>query len=121
MLRHALVPMLVVTAAAQAPAPQIQNGRVEQRAASAIDREIAAVGRGADPVWVGWRVPIVDGQRGGCCTYTDDSVNIRGCAIDPRGDLDRNVPQLTPATGPVALEAGTGLLVLARVVDSHVE
>src|SRR4051794_2527853 len=107
MLRHILVPLLVVTAAAQAPAPQIQNGRVEQRTATAIDREIAAVGRGADPVWVGWRVPIANGQRGGCCTYSDDTVNIRGCLVDTQGDFGRNVPQLAQPAGPVSLEAGT--------------
>src|SRR4051812_26487039 len=69
--------------AAQTPAPLIHNGRVETRQASAIDREIAALTPlAATPLWMGWRVPIADGQRGGCCTYGDDMATVRGCFVE---------------------------------------
>jgi len=108
--------------AAQSPAPQIQNGRVEQRPGTSIDREVSTPGRGAgEATWIGWRVPIADGQRGGCCTYGDDSVSVRGCVMEQPADASRAMPQIAPAAGPVSLEAGTGLVVLARVVEGRVE
>ncbi len=60
-------------ATASAQQPPIQNGKVETRKVAALDKEIATIAAGAttDPVWVGWRVPIVDGERGGCSTWVD--------------------------------------------------
>ena len=104
----------------QGPAPSIQNGKVETRQVTSIDRDIAsAAAASADPIWVGWRVPIVAGQRGGCCTYGDDSVSVRGCFVDssPAG---RQVPQIA-APAAVPIEAGSGLVVLVRVVEGRVE
>jgi hypothetical protein len=104
----------------QGPAPSIQNGKVETRQVTSIDRDIAsAAAASADPVWVGWRVPIVAGQRGGCCTYAEDSAVVRGCFVDstPSG---RQTPQIAPPAA-VPLEAGSGLVILMRIVEGHVE
>ena len=60
--------------------------------------------------WIGWRVPIADGLRGGCCTYGDDSVSVRGCAW--RAAVTISARGRTQVAGPVSLEAGTGLVVL---------
>ena len=49
----------------QAPPVQIQNGRVETRQATSPEREIASLA-GPDPVWVYWRAPMLDGERGPC-------------------------------------------------------
>ncbi len=115
--------LLVAIGAGAMQAPPIQNGRVETRQTTSIDRELTSVRAGAvDPVWAGWRVPIADGQRGGCCTYSDDSVapgGVRGCFVE--NNLGgRQLPQVQP-TMPVSLEAGTGLVILVRVVDTRLE
>jgi len=111
--------------AMQAPAPQIQNGRVETRATTSIDQALAGIA-GPDPVWAFWRVPILDGERGPCSQwyYGDREPMIRGDILDSgmSGNIASNTrPQITPPTGPVPLEGGTGLLVLVRVVDGRVE
>jgi hypothetical protein len=109
-------------ASAQGTALLIQNGRVEPRPATSIEPEISTVARGAaDAVWMAWRVPLADGLRGGCCTFADDSVSVRGCFMDEPGNAFRAQPQIAPATGPVSLDSGTGLVVLARIVESRVE
>jgi hypothetical protein len=111
-----------VTAAA-GQQPQIQNGKVETRPALSIDGEIATLGAAsADPIWIAWRVPMIDGRRDMCSWYSDDSypTGIRGMVIETdRGES--RVPQIAAPTGPVPLEAGTHLMVLARVVDKRVE
>jgi len=123
MSRGALLSVLLLTlgAAPQGP-PSIQNGRVETRQTSTLDRDIAAAAASSvDPVWVGWRVPIVEGQRGGCCTYVDDWTSVRGCFVENSSNaLVRQVPQITPPAA-VPIEAGSGLVVLLRVVDTRVE
>jgi len=111
------------SAAPQGPAPQIQNGRVETRAGAAIDREIASASPKAstDPVWVAWRVPMVPGDRDLCSWYSDRLGTIRGMWMDDGTIVDSTRPKLTAPTGPIPLEAGTGLVVLARIVGGAVE
>lgn len=109
----------------QAPPPQIQNGRVETRQAASPDREIASLGV-PDPVWAYWRVPMIDGERGPCSTYYygDREPVIRGELLESGISgtvVSSNRPQITPPTGPIPLEGGTGLLVMVRVVDGRVE
>ena len=48
-------------------APVIQNGRVETRQVSSLERDLPPLG-GPDPVWAFWRVPMLDGERGPCST-----------------------------------------------------
>ncbi len=119
---------VVPVVAQQAPAPvQIQNGRVETRQGAAIDREIAAVSSATstEPVWVAWRTAMVPGDRDMCNWYSDRLGTVRGIAIDE--DVRTSIlnepsrPKITPPTGPVPLEAGTGLVVLVRAVGGKVE
>lgn len=124
MSRGVLSPLLVlaVTAAAQQPAPHIQNGRVETRQATIIDRELSALTAGAgEPVWVGWRVPIADGRRGSCCVYSDDAVVVRGCFMEGDAIVAGREPQPMTSNAVVSLEAGTGLVILARLTDRGLE
>src|SRR5262245_10773490 len=100
--------------------PIVQNGRTETRQATSVDREVSSFGASTDPVWIGWSVPIVAGERGGCNTWIDDSEYWRGYQLD-FGTYNGNHPQTTPPTGPVPLEATSTLLVLARVSDGRVE
>lgn len=112
------------------PAPQIQNGRVEVRTGASIDREIAAVSPSSsnEPVWVAWHAPMINGDRDMCSWYGDRLGVIRGMMMDEGsvyvtsdGLLPMARPQITPPSGPIPLEAGTGVVVLARVVGGQVE
>jgi hypothetical protein len=111
------------SAPAQGPAPQIQNGRVDVRPGAAIDREIAALSPKAstDPVWIAWRVPMVPGDRDMCDSYTDRLGTIRGTWLDDGIAHDAQRPQVKSPAGPIPIEAGTGLVVLARVIGGSVE
>jgi len=110
------------SAVPQGPAPQIQNGRVDTRTGAAIDREIASASpKGStDPVWVAWRVPMVPGDRDMCSWYSDRLGTIRGMWMDD-GVIADSRPKLTAPTGAIPLEAGTGLVVLARAIGGAVE
>src|SRR5690349_1637916 len=70
--------------AAQQTAPQIQNGKVETRRATAIDREIAAASPTAssEPAWVAWRAPMIAGDRDMCSWYSDRFSTMRGMYMD---------------------------------------
>ncbi|MEX2272786.1 MAG: HEAT repeat domain-containing protein [Vicinamibacterales bacterium] len=103
----------------QQPA-QITNGRVEVRAGSTIEREVAAAAQQAEPSWVGWKVPTVDGRSRGCCWYSNNNDHFYGCGIEPSTAGAATVRPQQP-TGPVPLEAGTTLLVMARIADGNVE
>ena len=116
--------MLGAVAGAQQAQMQIQNGRVETRAATSLDREVTAAGAASsDAVWIGWREPMIDGSRNMCSFYSDrDYPNgIRGDVLDSGINGQWHPPQIAPATGPAQLEGGTNVVVLARIVDKKVE
>jgi hypothetical protein len=124
MLTALLVGLLGATTGAQQPTVQIQNGHLETRTATSLDREVAAAGATAtEAVWVAWREPMIDGARNMCSFYSDrDYPNgIRGDVLDSGINGDWRPPQLAPATGPVQLEGGTSVVMLVRVVDKRVE
>jgi hypothetical protein len=112
---------------AQAPPVQIQNGKVEVRKGAAIDREIASLApaRADEAVWVAWRAPMTGGDRDLCSWYSDRLGTIRGTFVDEAGmgiDVSSTTrPQITAPSGAIPLEAGTQVVVLARVVDRKVE
>jgi HEAT repeat protein len=110
-----------------APAPQIQNGKVEVRKGTAIDREIASLApaRADEPVWIAWRAPMTSGDRDMCAWYGDRLGMVRGMFVDDAAmaaDSTSNPrPQITAPTGPIPLESGTQVVMLARVIDRKVE
>ena len=107
----------------QPPASLIQNGKIETRAGQSIDKEITALAS-PDPVWLMWRVPMVPGDRDLCNSYYSDRDGYsRSFMIDwnPPGTQSAGRPQGAAPTGPVSLEAGTGLLVLVRTLDGNIE
>jgi hypothetical protein len=115
----ALVVSVAALSAAAVAQQQVQNGKVERRQATSIERELAAV-PGAEPAWIAWRVPLIEGRRDLCSWYSDDWYSVRGFLAD-HSQSPTGRPQITPPTGPVPLEAGTGLVTLVRVVDGRVE
>lgn len=119
MKAFSVVVFLAALTAAPIAQQQVQNGRVERRQAASIDRELGATSS-AEPVWMAWRVPMVEGRRDLCSWYVDDSIATRGFLVEPApGSPGR--PQITPPTGAVPIEAGTGLVTLVRVVEGRVE
>jgi hypothetical protein len=120
-IRVLTVSLALGAAAADVSAQQsnIQNGRVEARAATSVAREIAAVGTSSSPVWVAWSVPMVTGDRQLCSSWSDGYTFVRGETLE-REDGTRPAPLPAP-TGPARLEAGTSLVVLARVMDGRLE
>jgi hypothetical protein len=109
-----------VAAAFGAQQPLVENGRVEMRAATTIEREIAAAGRGADPAWVAWQAPMVAGDRNLCSTWSDGIWTVRGESLEPRTPGTPPAPIARPP-GPVAIERGTSLVILARVAAGALE
>jgi hypothetical protein len=108
-----------------AQTPQIQNAQVETRAVTSLSRDVAALtAQATTPRWVAWQVPMIDGERGLCCTYySDGMVNpVRGCTMEPADpDAARTPPDFPAPTGPVQLEAGTTLTVYVRLVEGRIE
>lgn len=127
----ATVASLVAARGAQSPASPIpmQNGRLDVRRGVTIEAAIASAARGtageaADPVWVAWRVPLADAAHDLCSWYGDWTGAVRGVRLDPSADgstPDAARPPLAPPSGPVPLEAGTGLLVLVRIAGGQSE
>ena len=103
----------------QQPA-QITNGRVEMRPASTIEREVAAAAQQGEPSWVAWKVPAVEGRGQGCCWYSNNNTNWYGCGVEPATPGVAAARPQQP-TGPVPLEGGTTLLVMARVANGSIE
>lgn len=119
---------LVGTVAITAQQPQIQNGQVEARHVTSLDRDIAAIAAAAaEPTWVGWREVASPGIGNSCCWYQwDREPGQRGCPVEPAAkDANGNTiptrPQFPAPSGPARLEAGTEVLILVRLADKQVE
>ena len=99
--------------------PQITNGKVVP-VASTIEREVAAAAAQPEPSWVAWKLPSVDGRSQSCCWYSNNDERWYGCGLEPQtAGAAMTRPQ--QPTGPVPLEAGTSVLVMARVANGKVE
>lgn len=98
--------------------PPFQNAKVEPRSATSIDRELSSLGAGPDPVWFGWRVPMIDGDHGNCDSwFSNNNQYFRGMVMENSG----NQPPAQQPTGPARLEGGTGLVVFVRMINGNVE
>jgi hypothetical protein len=116
---------LVAAIGVAAQTPQIQNGRVETRAVTSLGRDVAALtAQATTPMWVAWQVPMIDGERGMCCSYYSDGMvsPVRGCRMEPvEPGAAWTPPDFPPPSGPVQLEAGTTLTVFVRLVEKRIE
>jgi hypothetical protein len=116
----AFAPIVMLAAATSAlvlQQPAVQNGRIETRPVSSIARDLVALGGGAQPVWVAWQVPMIDGDRNLCSTWGDGFTSIRAEFLEGR-QPGSDAPS---SGGPVRLEAGTNIVVLARVVNGQLD
>lgn len=118
----ALAIFLLGFAAPQAQQPLVQNGRVDVQHAT-IEAAVRAVGTSATPVWVGWRVPMIGGDRRLCSSWDDGRVTVRGDRLEPEAPAlePRPLPSFAEPSGPLQLESGTDLIVLERIVDGQLE
>ena len=111
--------LVLVAGAAAAQQADIRNAQVETRA-TPIDRTVAALSGATDPIWIGWRVPMVTGPRELCGVWSDGTTTVRGAVLEERAGVP--APAATDAPVSVAnLEAGTTLIVWLRVVDGRIE
>lgn len=129
-----LVPALLASVVSLgAQQPQIQNGQVEARHVTSLDKDIAAISAAAtEPTWIGWRETATPSLGNSCCYYQwNDEAGQRGCPVEPSvgptvdgyGNAIPGAPrpQFPAPSGPAKLEAGTEVLVMLRIVDKHVE
>jgi hypothetical protein len=100
--------------------PQVTNGTVVP-AGAGIERAVAAAAASAEPSWVAWKVTPVGGRSQSCCWYSNNDDRWYGCGLEPREEGAAAAPRPQPPSGPVPLEGGTTLLVMARVAGGSVE
>jgi len=110
----------MVFASTAAQTPVVQHAMLETRTTTSIAREVAGSGSGASPTWLAWRVPMIAGDRDVCSSWRDDQSYVRGTVLEPNASVDRPTFP-APENSPVALEGGTTLIVLIRVIDGTVE
>ena len=123
----------VTALVAAAQQPRIDNGRItSQPAGSSFGQSVRSlIASQADVAWIGYSVPVVDGERMMCCsdsgttwingTMVSDGACCATCRLEPSSStsMTTRLPQ-TPG-GVVKLE-GSGLMtVLLRVSERRVE
>lgn len=118
MVKAALVAAAALFAAVQFPA--IQNGTTETAASANLVQDVARLGSGSDPVWIAWSEPMLPGERNLCSTWSSQAYSVRGQYLEGWAGENPPPPFPTPP-GPVALEAGTRLVMFARLIEGKVE
>ena len=112
------------------------NGTVTTQPAATLQQAFrAAVSTHADVGWIGYSVPVVDGERTMCCfnsgnTFINGTMTSGGnqaccgmCSLEPSldGTTMSTRPQQGQPGGPVKLEGADSMVVLFRVVNRQVE
>lgn len=116
---------VALTAAAQQPI--LTNARLETRAAGAsLETEFRAlVASQVSPVWVGYGVPMIAGDRQACCYTSVDAASghCGRCALerDKEGINIRSGGSSAEKPTPVRLEGPRFLWVLYRIEQKRVE
>ena len=99
---------------------RISNATTETRSAAAgLEREVRAVGARGGVAWIGYRAPMVAGQRQMCCYDTISDGNAFGagvCRLESGSGVAMNSGDRRDRTGArIMLEPSTEFLVLARL------
>jgi hypothetical protein len=109
------------SSAQQTDAPQVENAQVQTRSFSGtLAATIGEVEKNAaSPMWVGYTVNAVAGQRTICCGNYNDGESCRKCALE-NGEARGAVNTKNEANkSPVLLEGERRLTVLFRVQDKR--
>jgi hypothetical protein len=122
---QASVLCMVVAAATHGAAQRIANARSETRsAATGLEAAIRAIAGRGGITWVGYRAPMVAGQRQMCCYDTISDLNAFGagvCRLESGGGVSMNTGDVRDRAGTrIALEPATEFLVLARLENGAV-
>ena len=126
-LASALGAAALTAAVAVAQQPRLTNGKVTAQPAPALQQAFrAAVNTHADIGWIGYSVPVVDGERTMCCFNSGSGGNqacCGMCSLEPSldGTMMSSRPQQSQPGGPVKLEGADTMIVLFRVVNRQVE
>ena len=134
--RHLLIVSLLavavisVTAVAAQQQPRIANGRVatQDAGASFVQSFKTLVSAQADVTWIGYSVPVVDGERTMCCSGSGDGYINGGrgdcCATCRLEATERSSQSSAPPSQPaqpIKLEGPDHMAVLLRVAERQVE
>lgn len=123
------VAVISVTAVAAQQQPRITNGRVAIQDAGVpfVQSFRTVVSAQSDVAWIGYSVPVVEGERTMCCGGSG-SIYINGgrgdCCGSCRLETTERAGQATGGsepTQPVRLEGPDHMAVLLRVAERHVE
>jgi len=117
--------------------PRIANGKIAVQPAGAVAQTFRSlVAAESDVVWIGYTVPVVDGERMMCCfggdtTWSNGGVVIsqggtccRACRLEPPADgnsMARRGTTSGSAPGIVRLSGSERMVVLYRVAQKAVE
>lgn len=99
--------------------PAIQNGRIDSRTGGDLRAVVGSVEPKDEPVWITWSVPMIPGERQLCSVWSSQTYAVRGMYLE--GWTGAMPPPMSAPPGPTRLEAGTRLVVFARVLNGTVE
>lgn len=116
----AIAVVVVLLAGSLRAQVDVQRGRLAPRPESTPAAAITAVGGQATPVWLAWQAPMVDGQASPCSTWGDEMTTVRSERLDAPPTLGPPAALAPPPRG-LRLDAGTRIVVLARIVAGRVE
>ncbi|HKB09088.1 MAG TPA: HEAT repeat domain-containing protein [Vicinamibacterales bacterium] len=117
----ALCVLVTRNAAAQG---RFVNTRAETLSASAgLESAVRTVAARGAVTWIGYRAPMVAGQRNMCCydTIADNTISGGQCRLESGSGVSMNTGDLRDRNGTrIALEPSTEFLVLARLENGSV-
>jgi len=116
---------IVLAASLQGAAQRITNAKSETRSAAAgLAQEMRTLAARPGVTWVGYRAPMVAGQRQMCCYDTIVDGNVVGagvCRLESGSGVSMNTGDLRDRSGTrIVLEPATEFLVLARLENGTV-
>jgi HEAT repeat protein len=123
-----LVPVLVLAVPVLAPPARAQgrvaNGRTETRSAAAgLEPQVREIAGRGGVAWIGYRAPMVAGQRQMCCydMVGDNTLSGGMCRLESGSGVSMTTGDVRDRNGSrVALEPATEFLVLARLESGTV-
>lgn len=126
-LAATLAAIVVSAVAVAAQQPRIGNGRVNPRPGGSLPQTFAAAAAAvADIGWIGYAVPVVDGDRTMCCFQSSGAGGAGCCATCGLEPSESRQPasrssQSGAAAGPIKLEGPDEVVVLYRIANRQVE
>jgi hypothetical protein len=129
-----LTASVVAAAALVAQQPRLGNGKLTTQPAGSLQQTFrSAVAAHGDIGWIGYAVPVVEGERSMCCfnsgtTYvsgnvarSDGSACCGMCGLEPSQGSISTAPRPQQPSAPIKLEGSDRMVVLFRVVNQQVD